>query len=124
MARPDLGGKRQCQTCGTKFFDFNHDPITCPKCGSVFQVIAMTRATARAVPAARNTVDPEVEEAGPEIVSLEEAEAGEKTEPVAEDDIEVEEDTGTDDTFLEEEEEENDDVADLIDGDIESDEEA
>ena len=83
----------------------------------------MTRASARSVPAAREA-DAEVEEAGPEIVSLEDAEAGEKTEAVAEDDIEVEEDTGTDDTFLEEEEEEDDDVADLIDGDIESDEEA
>ena len=57
-------------------------------------------------------------------MSLEDAEAGEKTEVVAEDDIEVEDDAGSDDTFLEEEEEENDDVADLIDGDIESDEEA
>ena len=124
MARPDLGGKRQCQTCGTKFFDFNRDPITCPKCGAVFQVIAVTRASARPVPVAREDPDTEVEETGAEVVSLEDAEAGEKTEVVAEDDIEVEEDTGTDDTFLEEEEEENDDVADLIDGDIESDEEA
>ena len=124
MARPDLGGKRQCQTCGTKFFDMNRDPILCPKCGSVFQVVAMTRAAARAAPVARNDADSEVEEAGPEMVSLEDAEAGEKVEAVAEDDIEVEEDTSTDDTFLEEEEEENDDVADLIDGDIESDEEA
>lgn len=124
MARPDLGGKRQCQTCGTKFFDFNRDPITCPKCGTVFQVLAApSRAASRAVPASRDEPEAEAEEAGVEVVSLEDAEAGEKTETVAEDDIEVEDDTGTDDTFLEEEEEENDDVAGLIDGDMEDDEE-
>ena len=57
-------------------------------------------------------------------MSLDEAEAGEKPEPAADDDIEIEGAPADDNTFLEEEEEENDDVADLIDGDIESDEEA
>ena len=100
MARADLGGKRQCLNCGTKFFDFNRDPITCPKCGTVFQVVAIpSRASSRPVPVAREEPDVEAEEAGVEVVSLEEAEAGEKPEPVAEDDIEVEADTATDAVF-------------------------
>jgi uncharacterized protein (TIGR02300 family) len=122
VAKPELGAKRQCQNCGTKFFDLNRDPIICPKCGTVFQAMPLARA-ARAAPVSRDDGEVETEAAGPEIVSLEDAEAGEKTEVVAEDDIEIE-DVPADDTFLEEEEEENDDVADLIDGDIEDDEEA
>ena len=122
MAKPELGTKRQCQNCGTKFFDLGRDPIVCPKCGSVFQALPLARA-ARAAPAARDDGEVEADTAGAEIVSLEDAEAGEKTEAAAEDDIEIE-DVPADDTFLEEEEEESDDVADLIDGDIEDDEEA
>ena len=122
MAKPELGAKRQCQNCGTKFFDMSRDPIICPKCGTVFQALPVTRA-ARSAPAARDDTDVEAQEAGPELVSLEDAEAGEKVEAVVDDDIEVD-DAPADDTFLEEEEEENDDVADLIDGDLENDEEA
>ncbi len=121
MAKPELGAKRQCQNCGTKFFDLNRDPIICPKCGTVFQALPLAR-VARSAPT-REDADVEAQDAGAEIVSLEDAETGEKAEVVVEDDIEIE-DVPADDTFLEEEEEENDDVADLIDGDIEDDEEA
>jgi uncharacterized protein (TIGR02300 family) len=121
VAKPELGAKRQCQNCGTKFFDLNREPITCPKCGTVFQALPVARAT-RASAATRDSDEAEVESVGPELVSLEDAEAGEKVEAAAEEDLEVE-DVPADDTFLEEEEEESDDVAGLIDGDIEDDEE-
>ena len=126
MARPELGVKRQCMSCGAKFYDLNKNPIACPKCATVFQAAAPTRVAAP-VAAARQRVEeePDVEPAGPELVSLEEVEAGEaEKDPVIEDDIEVAEDVGGDDTFLETEEEGEDDVAGLIDGDIEDDEEA
>jgi uncharacterized protein (TIGR02300 family) len=121
VANPELGAKRQCQNCGTKFFDFNRDPITCPKCGTVFEAVATARTVARAAPVAEEA-EVEVDPAGVETVSLEEVEASEKVEAVADDDLEVE-DEPADDTFLEEDEEENDDVAGLIDGDIDPDEE-
>ena len=58
-----------------------------------------------------------------ELVSLEDADsADEKAVVVADDDIEIEDDAA-DETFLEEEEGDADDVADLIDGDLEDDEE-
>ena len=124
MAKPELGAKHQCGNCATKFFDLNRDPILCPKCGAVFVPVPIARAPSRAsaVVAARDEGEAEQETAGVEIVSLDEAEADEKPEPATDDDIE---DTPADDnTFLEEEEEGDDDVADLIDGEIEDDEEA
>ena len=38
MAKPELGTKRLCAGCGAKFYDLNKDPITCPKCGTVYEV--------------------------------------------------------------------------------------
>jgi len=32
-----LGQKRNCLECGTKFYDFERSPITCPKCFSEFE---------------------------------------------------------------------------------------
>ena len=66
----------------------------------------------------------EIESVGPEMVSLDEVEAGEadKDLPI-DDDIDVADDVA-DDTFLEDEEEGDDDVSDLIDSDLEDDEEA
>ena len=124
MAKPELGAKHQCQNCATKFFDLNRDPIVCPKCGTTYQAVQLARAPVRAAAVVQEEADPEAEAAGVEIVSLEDAEASEKPETTAEDDIEVEDTPADDNTFLEEEEEGEDDVTGLIDGEIEDDEEA
>jgi uncharacterized protein (TIGR02300 family) len=117
VAKPELGNKHQCQHCGARFFDLNKNPITCPKCGTIFHAAPLSRAAQRAAAAD----DEEIEIApGAEIVSLEDADAGEDKIVAADDDVEIE---VADDTFLEEEEEDGDDVVDLIDGDIEDDEE-
>jgi len=125
VAKPELGLKRQCMSCGAKFYDLSKDPAVCPKCGTVFQAVALSRAA----PAARAAVvedEVEIESAGPEMVSLDEVEASEADKDLpADDDIDVAvDDAADDDTFLEDEEEGDDDVSDLIDGDIEDDEEA
>ena len=130
MAKPELGLKRVCMHCGAKFYDLNRDPAVCPKCGTPMQASAVTRVpppvAARAKPAAVEE-EPEIEAAGgPEMVSLEDVEAAEGgKEAAVDDDIDLGEEVAAgDDTFLEEEEEGEDDVAGLIDGDIEDDEEA
>ena len=121
MAKPELGGKRQCQNCGAKFFDLNRDPIVCPKCGTVFQGAP---ARAQRVEAKEEEADDAAAPADAELVSLEDAETTEdKVTAASEEDVEVEGDDGAEDTFLEEEEEEDDDVSGLIDGDIANDEE-
>jgi len=124
VAKVELGTKRLCPNCGTKYYDLNHDPITCPRCGTVFEG-AVERGRVRAAPVEE---DEEIEtEGAAEFVSLEEAdkEAAETGAAVvtAEDDEEVEEiaDDETDDTFLEEEEDEDDVTG--ISGDVDDDEE-
>jgi uncharacterized protein (TIGR02300 family) len=124
VAKPELGTKRQCQSCGAKFYDLSKDPIVCPKCGTVFQATAVR---GRPEPVAARAVEEEETEvdtaAGPELVSLDEVEAEEAEKDLPIDGVEIEDEIAEDDTFLEEEEEGDDDVADLIDGDIEDDEE-
>ncbi|WP_363350349.1 TIGR02300 family protein [Methylocystis echinoides] len=121
MAKPELGAKRQCQSCATKFYDLNKDPIVCPKCGTIFQVAAaLARAPGRAEP----EEETELEKEGVDTVSLDEVEEGENAaEAIDVEDEELVGDDADDDTFLEEEEGEDDDVSGLIDGDIETDDE-
>jgi uncharacterized protein (TIGR02300 family) len=121
VAKPELGSKRQCQSCGVKFFDLNKDPILCPKCGAVFHAAPPARAASRAAEADEEA---ETEKEGVETISLDEVAADEsKIETVdADEDVEIDDTAADDDTFLEQEEEDQDDVAGLIDSDIETDE--
>lgn len=34
MAKPELGMKRVCVSCATKFYDLMKQPAVCPKCGT------------------------------------------------------------------------------------------
>lgn len=125
MAKPELGMKRACLSCGTKFYDLNKNPIICPKCGAPF----LLAATARPREVAADDDETELPSAAaPELVPLEAVVADEAGKTDIPDDIEIE-DTEIagedDDTFLEPEEDEDEgDVTDLIDGDLEEDEES
>lgn len=129
MARPELGLKRQCMSCGAKFYDLDNDPPTCPKCGTIYQVAAASSRAAPALAARASAVpadddeDTDAEKGGPEIVSLDEVEAAEDDADTTTEDVDGDSNDDADDTFLEEEDTGDDDVADLIDSDIESDEE-
>ena len=141
MANPELGTKRLCASCGAKFYDLNKDPIHCPKCGALHEVLVATRAvrpagpvTARQVP--EKTPAPEPQEV--ETVSLEEADADaqgtakkpapaeggiEEEAGIEEEEVEMDKSLDDGDTFIEEQEEEDADVTDIIGGDIENEEE-
>jgi uncharacterized protein (TIGR02300 family) len=43
--KAERGTKRVCQSCGSKFYDLNRDPITCPICQSIYQVAATASRT-------------------------------------------------------------------------------
>jgi hypothetical protein len=34
MAKPELGDKHTCVSCGARFFDLGKVPAACPKCGT------------------------------------------------------------------------------------------
>ncbi len=130
MAKPELGIKRLCASCGAKFYDLSKSPIVCPKCSTVYEV-TLPRARSDGRGAAAAAIVPEPAAAEVETVSLEEADAEATGQVKAEvpesvDDIEVDEpiedDDDDDSTFIAEEEEGDDDVTDII-GDVTDDEE-
>ncbi len=139
MAKAELGTKRLCGACGAKFYDLNKNPIVCPKCSTVFEVVVPVSRSrppdaAAARPVAVKTPAAEVAETqDAEFVSLEEAdaEAQGKKKPAAaaaeggDEDVEIEEtiESNDDDTFIEETEEGDADVTDIIGDGIEKEEE-
>jgi uncharacterized protein (TIGR02300 family) len=133
VAKPELGTKRLCGSCGAKFYDLSKDPIICPKCHTTMVPVALTsRSRPEPPPAARpaaahkeEAVVPETQDA--EFVSLEDADAeaqgkkGAEGAEGAEEDIEIDESLD-DAALIEEQEETDDDVTDII-GEREDDEE-
>ena len=124
VAKPGLGTKRLCASCSAKFYDLNHDPITCPKCGAVHQVAPVPQRGGRPDAPAR----PVAQEA--EFISLEEADAeaqgkkkGQPGEEIPDVQEEVEMDESLAPAFIEETEEEDADVPEILGSDIEDEEE-
>ena len=133
MAKPDLGTKRLCGSCGAKFYDLNKSPIVCPKCETVFVPVVVaprTRPDAPKAPVVAEAVVPETADA--EFVSLDEAEAEQQGKKPAvagaegaaavegEEEVEIDEPM---DAFIEEQEECDPDVTDIIGDGIEKEEE-
>jgi uncharacterized protein (TIGR02300 family) len=117
---------------GRKFYDLNKNPVISPYTGEVVPIAPVLASRGRPETKVSEAAEPELETAdaaGAEFVSLEDADAeaqGKKAElpDAADDDIEVEDDGGDDDsTFIEEDEEGADDVTDIIGDGIEKDEE-
>jgi uncharacterized protein (TIGR02300 family) len=129
VVKPELGTKRTCPNCATRFYDLLKDPITCPKCSTSFVAMAILPSKTDfpgAVPQPVAKPRPADEEAEDnqdvELVSLEDAEEPDKgdDETAGIEDVDLGEDAGgdeeEDDTFLVEEEEEGGSMSDLIEG--------
>lgn len=119
--KTERGTKRTCQSasCGSRFYDLNRDPITCPICGTIYEMMTMTAVGAMApaaekaprraakkpeaavVPAPGDAPDVEADDALAEIDGDDEA--------ISDDD---------DETFLEAEEEDGGDVSGIIGGTV------
>lgn len=118
-AKHARGTKRTCQNneCGSRFYDLNRDPITCPVCGGIYEIAHSPLGAATPVPeekVPRKAKKPEL--AGAEATDLA---APEAEEALAE--IEGEEaiaGEGDDETFLEEEEEDGGDVSGILGGPV------
>lgn len=132
MAKSELGTKRICPTTGKKFYDLNKNPVISPYTGEVVPIAPVAPPRGRAEARNANEDAPEAAETE-DMVSLEEADAEEKTgkvkavTPESEDDIEVDDtiddDDDDDSTFIADEEEGDEDVTDII-GDVSDDEES
>jgi uncharacterized protein (TIGR02300 family) len=86
MAKPELGLKRVCVSCSTKFYDLTRAPAVCPKCGTEQPAEQpRLRRSAGALPAddklKKRVVVPEAES---DEVELEEVEADEAVEDAEE----------------------------------------
>ncbi len=116
------GMKRTCQNCEERFYDLEKQPILCPHCGTKYTIASSPAALAALQAeekAARNRVKkaPIAEEVDSELPAVEGEEALADVE--ADDTASPE----ADETFLEEEEEEGGDVANIIGGPAEGEEE-
>ena len=121
------GTKRTCQNndCGSRFYDLNRDPITCPICGSTYELAsAPASVVASAVgedKSARKAKKPEfvptIEDGVPVEVPADETEEA-LPEVEGEEAVAAE----ADETFLEEEED-GGDVSNIIGGPVAEDEE-
>src|SRR6185437_9009224 len=75
MVKPEWGAKRVCHSCGAPFYDLHRDPITCPKCGGVYDPEAILKSRrARPAVAEKEVEAPEAEEV---VAETEEAEPAE-----------------------------------------------
>ena len=99
MPKDEWGAKRVCPTCGTRFYDLQHDPMTCPNCGAVFTLESLTAVKAKAL---------RPEKVKPEPVDLEDL-------PDLETDDVIEAEGEIDDEILEDEEEDSVDLEDIAD---------
>ena len=113
MVKPEWGAKRVCHSCGAPFYDLHRDPISCPKCGAVYdpEAILKSRRARPAVAEEKEVAVAEPEEA--EVVEPEEAEVAEGEEvEVAEGEEEEDKELIEDASELGEDE---DDMAEVID---------
>jgi uncharacterized protein (TIGR02300 family) len=107
VAKPELGIKRQCASCGVKFYDLMKNPIVCPKCSTVLSPPVATVGRTRRV----------VEEASHEGIVTAPALKPESDESDSGgDDVEIEtnENEKADDAILIEPDDDETDVDDLL----------
>jgi uncharacterized protein (TIGR02300 family) len=123
--KAERGTKRTCQNpeCGSRFYDLNRNPITCPVCSSVYQLAVSGTAVAAAAPAVAEEKALRKPAKKPafhvEGVKPEDAPEAEGEEALAVVEGEEEPAAGDEDeTFLEEEEEEGGDVSNIIGGPV------
>ena len=125
LAKIELGTKRICPNCGAKYYDLGRNPIICPRCGTQFELAAVTTRARAQAPKPVPVEEPEVEAEKElvETVSLEEADeeaaAGGAVKVEGEEEEEIE--AAEDDTFLAPEEDDEDGVEDIV-GDVDEEE--
>ncbi len=127
------GTKRSCQSCGSRFYDLNRDPIACPVCNAAFvqsgaskqaEIDAAAELAEQALKASKAALLAKEAAAAAPVADGEELPDAAVEDELADIETDVEiADGEAEDTFLEEEEDAGSDVADLIDNPLEDGEE-
>lgn len=124
VVSPELGVKRSCPSCATRFYDLNKNPAVCPKCATAFvsESLLPSKGEGAAQPKPRPAPEPIEAEELPdvELVSLDEVDDGQDDDEAAGiEDVDLGEevpDAGEEDVFLEEEEEDGTAVPGIVGG--------
>jgi uncharacterized protein (TIGR02300 family) len=133
VPRPELGTKRLCPTTGRKFYDLGRSPVVSPYSGEVVPIaasVAPGRYAAPVVARREVPVEEEDEQDGPELVSLDEAEEGDKgtdTDAEGDDALVIDDDSddsAADDARFVVDDEDDDSAPDLVEVDEDEDEES
>jgi len=114
------GTKRTCQSseCGSRFYDLNREPITCPICGTIYELASSPLALAAAEDKSpRRARKPEVAPKAALEPADAEADGDDALADIETDDSDDIAAEG-DETFLEEEEEEGGDVSGILGGPV------
>ena len=94
MAKPELGTKRVCVSCGTRFYDLTKVPAVCPKCATEQPIEQpRQRRVAAALPEDRRPkkVSPELEDGDAEVETADD----ENEDDVIEDTADLDDDADT-----------------------------
>ncbi len=123
MSKPELGTKRDCPSCGAKFYDLNKNPVVCPKCEHEYVPDTGTKAK-RAKPAekpkekASKRVVAADDEGNVSLDAMRDDELAANTDDDIDLDdvgVDVDDDDDANDAFLEDDED-GDDVTDIVRG--------
>ena len=106
MAKKEWGTKRQCQSCGARFYDLKKSKIVCPKCEKIFvpeSLLKSKRWVARHNAAQEKAAKPSGEK--PKV---------ETEEDLVEDAEDIDDDDDSNDALLAEEDDEDDGVSSVL----------
>ena len=97
MAKPELGTKRLCPSCGIRFYDMKNSPINCPGCEALVPIETPVHSR-RSAPAAKVVA--------PVVVEVKEKTEANDEEDAADDidvgvDADVDEDNDDDESLIE-----------------------
>ena len=111
MAKPEWGIKRLCTSCGARFYDLQHEPITCPKCSTVIDPEQTTRLKRSRSAPVEEVAKPKPKKAADSDDDLD------LDDDDDDDDIELDDDDGDDDVLEDASDlEDDDDLDELVDG--------
>lgn len=118
--KAERGTKRTCQSasCGARFYDLNRDPIVCPICGTIYEMMTTTAVGAVAAATAEKPRRAAKKAEFEGTVTPSDAPDVEADDALADLDTDDEAITDDDETFLEAEEEDGGDVSGIIGGPV------